>query len=318
MTPATFSITDRIGVITVRVLVPLWLIVGAAFKLFENSPSSLPQPVMGVANAFGLDLVFVLHYAVAVELVIAGVIWFLPRLARLAGVAILSFFAVILLWEVFAGAASCGCLGSVTVPPWVTLVIDGALLVAVLAFGKRPREYVPPTHRRVAATLLWTLAAFAVSFGLPPEPMNGTSGDGGEVRTVADPPAYYMPTYESWVGRPWEEVELSRYMPPLPDEYRSGLGFLVFYRKDCDHCHTLLEMYFAGRLPAPTTVVAVPNREGFPTSGTFPQPCGACSSMELPAGCDWVLATPVVVRLEDGVVTCAAEEDPAQPRCVGW
>lgn len=312
------SLGDRIGVITVRVLVPLWLIVGAGFKLFENSPSSLPQPVMGVANAVGLDLVFVLHYAVAVELVIAGVIWFLPRLARLAAIAILSFFAVILVWEVFAGAASCGCLGSVTVPPWVTLVIDGALLVAVLVFGKRPREYVCPTHRRVAATMMWTLAAFAVSFGLPPEPVNGTRSEGEAARAVAEPPAYYMPAYEDWIGMAWDEVELARYMRSLPEEQQSGLSFLVFYRKDCDHCHALLEMYFAGELPAPTTVVAVPDREGFPDSGTYPQPCGACTSRELPMGCDWVLATPVVVRLEDGVVVCAGQEDPANPRCVGW
>jgi hypothetical protein len=39
---------------------------------------------------------------------------------------------------------------------------------------------------------------------------------------------------------------------------------------------------------------------------------------ELPAGIDWFLQTPVLVRLADGVVDCAAEVDADAPECISW
>ncbi len=86
---------ERLGWVILRVLVPAWLVTGAVFKLLENTPSSLPEPVIKIAGSLGLDLSFVLHYSVAVELVVAGVILFLPRLARAAAILLLGFFAVV-------------------------------------------------------------------------------------------------------------------------------------------------------------------------------------------------------------------------------
>ena len=39
---------------------------------------------------------------------------------------------------------------------------------------------------------------------------------------------------------------------------------------------------------------------------------------ELPAGIDWFLQTPVLVRLADGVVECAAEVEATAPECLDW
>jgi len=39
---------------------------------------------------------------------------------------------------------------------------------------------------------------------------------------------------------------------------------------------------------------------------------------ELPAGIDWLLQTPVLVRLVDGVVDCAAEVDVSELKCIDW
>jgi hypothetical protein len=39
---------------------------------------------------------------------------------------------------------------------------------------------------------------------------------------------------------------------------------------------------------------------------------------ELPAGIDWFLQTPVLVRLMNGVVECAAEVDATAPECLDW
>jgi hypothetical protein len=79
-----------------------------------------------------------------------------------------------------------------------------------------------------------------------------------------------------------------------------------------------MELYFAGQLTAPTLAVAVPDKQGFPTEGVQEMACGQCSQAELPSGCDWFLATPVLVRLREGVVECAAEVEPAAPECLQW
>jgi hypothetical protein len=77
-----------------------------------------------------------------------------------------------------------------------------------------------------------------------------------------------------------------------------------------------MEAYFVGELAVPTTAVAVPERGGFPTEGVRPFPCDQCSLAELPAGVDWFLKTPVLVRLEDGIVRCASEVTAESPTCL--
>jgi hypothetical protein len=77
-----------------------------------------------------------------------------------------------------------------------------------------------------------------------------------------------------------------------------------------------MEVYFAGELPLPTTAVAVPERAGFPETGALPFVCGECRLAELPAGVDWFMQTPVLVRLNGGVIECAAEMTADNPICL--
>ena len=82
--------------------------------------------------------------------------------------------------------------------------------------------------------------------------------------------------------------------------------------------HEVMELFFFESVPAPTTAVAVPERDGFPTENLQPFACPACVLAELPAGIDWFLQTPVLVRLGDGVVECAAEVEASAPECLEW
>ena len=315
-----------------RVAVPLWILAGALFKLFAGSPSTLPSVVIKLGGAVGLDLAFVLHFMIGVELVVIGVMWLLPSLARLAGAALLSVFMLTLVGELANGAASCGCFGTVTVHPAITMAVDGLLLAAILVLGPRSKRLrfsrtLPAVG--VVAVLLWTVASFAVAFGLPA--VNGrkkthtpaaakaataTAGNASQASTA--PPGYYLPDYKSWLGRKWNDLEIAKWVRGLPADVDQGERYLVFYRKDCEHCHLLLEEHFSGQLPFPTTVIAVPERAGFPTAGVLPMPCTQCSQAELPSGCDWFMQTPVVVRLNGGVVECAAEVNPDTPECLQW
>ncbi len=107
---------------------------------------------------------------------------------------------------------------------------------------------------------------------------------------------------------------MAQFAGPLPPNFDTGRGYLVFYRKDCDHCHELLDRFFTGPLKIPTLAIATPERSGFPDPlDELPMPCTECVMRSLPIGPDYVLSTPVVVRVQDGIVECAAEVDTAAP-----
>jgi len=310
------------AVFLARVLVPAWLAVGAILKLVDMSPSHLPAAIVKWFGGNGLDLMFVLRFSIAAELVVAVAMVLLPTLARWIGIVMLTVFVPVLVGDVALGAASCGCFGAVAVNPWVTLVTDVTFLLGLLFLGRgEPRLAVSsavPTWRVVLVGFA-TLLAFAVSFGPrvpvdPVAPAGATANDAAGAARPAD--GFYLPIYGDWVGRRFLEVEIAAWISGLPDDLDKGRQYVLFYRKDCEHCHELMELHFAGELPAPTLAVAVPERTGYPTENLQGFPCGDCKNAELPAGVDWFLQTPVLVRLEDGVVECAAEVEAMAPQCL--
>ncbi len=65
--------------------------------------------------------------------------------------------------------------------------------------------------------------------------------------------------------------------------------------------------------------IAVPEPEGFPDDfDDLGMPCTECVQRALPVGPNYVMSTPVLVRVEDGIVQCAAEVDAKAdlPDCV--
>ncbi len=309
-----------------RFIVPIWILAGAVSKLVENSPAQLPVALIKVAGGLGINLEYLLHMGVGVELAAAGAMVVMPSMSPLIAAGLLLFFFPILVGDLFLGASSCGCFGSVQVNPAVTLAVEAALLVAVFVAAHSVRwRWLPGRIDgwRVVVALGWTLAAFAVAFGYPMGSAQAPAPLAGAPMATPTPdrgpalPSYYLPDYSTWVGTAWKDLDVAQWVKgPSPDG--PGTRYVIFYRKDCEHCHELLSTRFTGELPYPTTVIAVPEKDGFPTSGVLPMPCTQCSQAELPAGCDWFLQTPVVVRLEDGIVTCVAEVGPTSPKCVDW
>ncbi len=311
------------AVVLTRGLVPVWILTGALFKLIENRPANLPVVVVKSLGALGVNLGFALHAAVAIELAAVGVIWLVPRLARPVALTILGVFVPVLIGDVVTGAASCGCFGSVQVHPLITFAVDGTLLAGVALSSHRAESLRWSAHlpsRQVVAGLIWVMAAFIVAFGYPfhhaGSAVAGAHPTPTPVRAAAAPvPAYYMPHYSKWIGHPWASLKLARWVHPQVRIRKDGVQYIVLYRKDCEHCHHLLERFFSGTLTFPTTVVAVPDKQGFPAQ-VLPMPCTACSRAELPSGCDWFFATPVLIRVRNGIVECAAEVDPDAPSCL--
>jgi len=324
----TNGAAGTIAVVLARVVVPLWLSAGAVFKLMDLSPAHLPAAVIKWFGGNGIDLLFVLRFFIAAELIVAGVMILVPPLARWIGVAMLATFLPVLIGDLALGASSCGCYGAIEVNPWVTLVIDVTFLLGLLILGRRePRLALTsnlPTSRVLVAGV-WSLLSVVVAFGLsaPAATANGGSnggsaevGSGGAPALPAD--GYFMPQYQDWIGRPFHELDVASWVSNLPDDLVFGPQYVIFYRKDCEHCHELMELYFSGSLERPTTAVAVPERDGFPTENLQAFDCPECRLAELPAGIDWFLQTPVLLRLADGVVECVAEVEPTAPECLSW
>jgi hypothetical protein len=314
------NLRSTVAVLLARVIIPLWLGIGAVLKLVDGSPSNLPAALVKWLGALGVDLRFFLEFSIAGELIVVGVMVLVPGLARLIGIVMLGFFMPVLIGDVALGASSCGCFGAVQIPPWVTLVTDGGFLLALLfiAHGvpalKTPRSL--PT-RQVMAAGLWSLLSVVVAFGLTPSGTSAATTSGGpEIVSSGPVEGYYLPDYSNWVGQPFSQLDIARWIQGLPEDLDEGQQYLLFYRMDCEHCHELMEIFFADELPLPTTAVAIPERTGFPTVGVQPFVCDGCRLAELPDGVDWFLQTPVLVRLGNGVVECAAEVTADSPTCL--
>ncbi len=316
---------NTVAVVLVRGVVPLWIAVGATLKLVERSPAFLPTLIVSGAGEVGIDLALLLRFFIGAELAVVGLMVLLPRFARVLGAFILAVFCAILLGEWAVGAASCGCFGDVTIPPALMLGVDAALLLGLLLLARgweqRYRAGEPVSVKMATVALAWVLAAFAIALLVPPV-SNGqvatsqaVPAEGG-VRQAAIPPAFYQPKYDAWIGQRWSDIELTSYLDAWPDGIDEGLWYVVLYRLTCHDCHALLETYFEGELPFNAAVIAVPERNGFPTTGALEMPCAECVELELPSGCDWFIRTPAMLRVRNGVIECAAEVDPDMPECL--
>lgn len=315
----------RIGVVATQVVLPIWLLVGAYFKLADLSPANLPVVLVKGLGSLGIDLNFVLRFSISVELIVVAIVWLLPQLSRLVSGVLLTCFMPILVGDMMLGAASCGCFGPVQVPPIVTFIIDGLLLVGVVYFGR----FAPSLRMTPQLPLLRTLIAgvcvilsFSIAFGIDAVgvkteiEVEDVTEEGPTVSLPAE--GYYLPDYTTWEGRDWDSLDLASWVQDAPGDLSTGRHYVILFRKDCEHCHELLEVYFSGPLDFPATVIAVPERDGFPTEGVQEMPCEECRHAELPAGVDWFFNTPVLVRLQDGLVECAAEVSAEDPLCYAW
>ena len=311
------------AIILTRAVIPLWLGIGAVLKILDGSPSNLPAAVVKWFGGNGVDLSFLLEFSIAVELVVVGVMVLVPGLARLAGIVMLGSFMPVLIGDVALGASSCGCFGAVQIPPWVTLVTDVFFLVSLLFIARgvpslKMRRSLPTWQ--VVVVGIWSVLSVAVAFGLTPSGISTESADAPPDKAASAGPTegYYLPDYTKWVGQPFLKLDVAAWIRGLPEDLEQGQQYLLFYRKDCEHCHELMEIFFADELPLPTTAVAVPERAGFPTVGVQPFVCNGCRLAELPAGVDWFMQTPVLVKLAGGVVECAAEVTPGNPACLDF
>ena len=346
--PVPSALRGTIGLILVRLVVPLWVLAGAIFKLWERNPKLLPEPVrdatvrvagwLGVpGDNLGAFLDSSLRFLIGTELVLVLIMLLVPKLARAAAIFTLSVFVVVLIGVLWKGGDNCGCFGSGGPPPWAMLLIDSVLLLGVILCKPAKR---PSTGALFAAAAVGGLAAFGLAFGVPNKSMSsspapigpseavkGGASDAGPTDVAASgtaqapassawppPPApkttYFFRSLDEWVGKPLRDIDIAQVINrPLPDGIDQGPWHVVFYRGDCPHCHELLEDHMVSRA-ARTIAVKVPEE----TAGAeLPLPNAPFRLHTLPAGPNYVFTTPLLLAVVDGRVAavCGDSTDEA-------
>lgn len=283
-------------------LIALWVLAGATFKLFWGTPALLPKVVRDVPLELGL----LYNLAIGIELAIVAVALARPRWGWWLQVALLLVFDAVLTTQIAAGDTNCGCFGSkLSMPPWLMLVIDTALLVFLLAV--KPWRHLP-----AGAPPLVPLGAAAVALALPW--LFDRQVQTGELVANGKPVEgqWILLELEKWVGQTIFDTPLAQ--PPLDawiDVNTLPLdGLWVFWRATCEHCRDhlahLADVEQGGRLitlvqleePNDTLANRVVNRM---PDGNFVQ------HATLPPSLTYLLQTPAELVLEAGTITAAKE-----------
>ncbi|MCH2136926.1 MAG: hypothetical protein MK101_10145 [Phycisphaerales bacterium] len=307
---------------------------GGTAKLIEGSPRLLPEHLRKLIDG-AVDLHVALIAFIVIEFIAAALMVLRPRLARPTALFMLGSFCLVLIWEMINGNfTDCGCLASISPPPWLMLTIDAALLIGVCALPVPDRLQVDDRIGWAGVTLVAiAVASIAImhvqrdGVMVPVTPVGPEgAGDGtGDPGSTTEPPlvlpAYYQPDPGSWAGTSVRDINLVKWTPGLPADLDEGRRYLIYYSRTCEHCHELLLSHFEFDLPAPTTIIAIPeSADGFTEDGQLDNPCLECGDeLQLPVGVDWLITPPVVIAIEDGVVQCAQEaEDAFDPACLPW
>lgn len=163
-----------IDTILTRLIVPGWVLTGAIVKMNSQDPRKLPSVILKQAKSllgenYNPDIL--LQVLIGLELFAVLVMFLIPRLARAMAIWMLSCFCLILVGEMINKAASCGCMGSVTMKPWQMLIIDGTLLAAVIGCGlarRLPRmktDAAPAPRRSLFGPIAATIPLLAIGLG---------------------------------------------------------------------------------------------------------------------------------------------------------
>ena len=164
-----------------------WVLAGAVAKAFSSTPAELPAPVL----ALDFDPIAIIVLAAVVETVVAIVALILPRLGAIPMAALLGLFVTILVLHLRSGAESCGCFGgALPIPAWLVLVVDGTLLLGILATrawrGAMPRAAGRPGLAGAAALICGLALGWMADHRLAAlRPAEARNEGGADARTAS-------------------------------------------------------------------------------------------------------------------------------------
>jgi hypothetical protein len=299
------SFLAKLSPVLVR-LVALWVMTGAAYKLFSGSPNDLPPVVRDFF--LGPELTFKL--AIAIELSIGFITLLRPRVGWILLSLQMLVFIAILAQLVAAGESSCGCFGSkITIPPWVMMTVDAVGLALILL--PRPWASLPSKEPPLALAAVAVVASCVAPWlviSTPAPAVANVDAETGEWKLPDELPRFAELEPESWVGKPINETQLAVWTDV---DLQIQDGTWILYRVGCEHCGAYLRKLheeYDWNDPKFYTYVRLSeeNEEESRQVDASMMPPG--EEAILPATVDWVVTPPWRLELAGGVVKEAVFE----------
>jgi hypothetical protein len=282
-----------------RFIIAAILLLAAGLKAYQLATSPLPPvvqdslftPLLELFNNRYLLMGVVVGEMLFAFVLIAGIekqwTWLLSLLAFIV-------FAFISLMKGLSGESSCGCFGTVTINPWITMGFDLLIVTLLLVFRERFDWSLPSLDKRkiLTVSVIWFILAgtslfFMLSLKESSHATLGTILEGfGDKSIMRLAP-------ELWKDKIFPLS--SRFiMPNDSDILLKGMWTVLLIHTDCKRCLQLmkdLEEQNTERV----VIVVVPSQPNEEIPDTdFP-------IFVLDNNNDWFAETPCIIRLNDGV-----------------
>lgn len=284
------------------------LLTGSAILQWNGGTSWLPTWLGNLGLRFGLDGVDSLRVLIGLELTGAA----LCLLLRSAGARVAWACALLGAFVALAELAALNAPGAVAAGSgaWPMLMPAIVLAVSVLFMVAKPAP-VAGVRQSGIATVVTAIVAFTVAMGiatrLPVENTVKTEAFASQGLKAIDL------AFESWKGRTFADAGVARHLPRLTAETLEGDVIVVFYNPKCGQCHEVFDRWLAAGRSEKIIAVMVPAAEGSTEAAGDGDigdiTCPTCVRLELPKGPTWLITTPSVAVLKDGVIRCTADKD---------
>lgn len=283
-------------------LAALWVAAGALFKLFAGSPADLPA----ILHELPMETALVFKLAIGIELSIVCAALLRPALGWLPIVALFAVFDVILAYVMSSGAESCGCFGSsITIAPWMMMLIDTVLLLAVLA--SKPWKSESKGLGPMALVPVLAIVSLILPFPYIGEQSLEKSDD-GSTPDIAEL-RWLDIKVESWKDQLIYDTPFATIFPDEVETLPTD-GKYVFWRWDCSHCADhLQEMADMDDGMNPIVLIRLmQDHDNEENRAVLAMPTGGhVTELSLPAGTQYILETPAEFLLEGAMVVSAKE-----------
>jgi len=193
-----------------------------------------------------------------------------------------------------SGETSCGCFGTITVNPWITMSLDLVIVVCLAVFRERNNWTFSPLERKKVLAILvaWlVLGGFALaamlSLKVQPHETLGTEHERFDSRRMIHL------TPEKWIDK--EFPLFSRFAEPEGSEVmQQGTWNILLVQSDCSDCAKMMAE-LEEKKNNNVVVVIIPS----PRSDKLPQT--SFPTFVLDDHVDWYAVTPRVVKLSEGI-----------------
>jgi len=284
------------------------LLFAAAMFQWNGGTSWLPTWLANMGLRFGLDGADSLRVLIGLELTGAGLCLGLRRIGAKVAWACALAAAFVSLAELAAlnapGAVAAGA------GAWAMLMPAIVLAVAVLFLVAKPSPSAAAPQSALSVVVT-SILAFTFMMGMATRlsientvKTEALANQGVKAVDLA---------FESWKGRTFADAGVAKHLPRLTAETLEGQAIVVFYNPKCGQCHEVFDRWLASGRSEKIIAVMVPAAEGAIEAAGDGDigdiNCPDCIRLELPTGPTWLITTPSVAVLSEGVIRCAADKD---------